>query len=292
MNHITYYLIAWVIRLKGVKKTFSKAPIDYSKLRKDDIHTPKAGDLLGLNFNTVQIEKSLVTEILPNQVQSENVILYCHGGASVYGPTDMNWNSIAKIVKETGTKAYLVDYPKAPEHQINEINENVDAVYNFILSKYSSDKIILLGDSMGGTLLILLVQRLIKRVKPLPKTIILLSPVLDCSMTNPNVEVIDKQDIMLSKVGVISAKKMCAGHIDLKSPEISPLYGSFKHFIPTYIFIGENDIMQPDETLFVTKLKAENIPGKGMPHIWAFLPVMLEAKIALKRIINIIVENA
>ena len=295
MQHISYYLIALVIRLKGVKKVFSKTPIDYLKLRKDDIHSPKSSDVLSLKFHTIQIEKSSITEILPQEIPSENVILYCHGGASIYGPTDLNWNSIAKIVKGTNTKAYLVDYPKAPECQITETNRNIDAAYQYLLSKHEAKNIILLGDSMGGTLLILLVQKLIKGGKILPKTIILLSPVLDCSMNNPAIEVIDYQDIMLSKVGVISAKTMCAGEADLQSREISPLYGSFKNFIPTYIFIGENDIMRPDEELFVEKLKAENVPvkvfvGKGMPHIWAFLPIMKEAKVALKQMIDVILK--
>ena len=295
MQHITYYLIALVIKLKGVKKVFSKVPIDYLKLRKDDIHSPKSSDVLGLKFHTNQIEKCLVTEILPQENPSKNVILYCHGGASIYGPTDLNWNSIAKIVKGTNTKAYLVDYPKAPEHQITETNRNIDAIYQYLLSKHEAKNIILLGDSMGGTLLILLVQRLIKNSKILPKSIILLSPVLDCSMNNPAIEVIDYQDIMLSKVGVISAKTMCAGEVDLQSREISPLYGSFKNFIPTYIFIGEDDIMRPDEELFVEKLKVKNVPvevfeGKGMPHIWAFLPIMKEANVALKQMIDVILK--
>jgi acetyl esterase/lipase len=296
MKHITYYLIASVIKLKGVKKIFSKAPIDYFKLRKDDIHSPKTSDVLGLKFHTIPLEKSLITEILPDENLSENIILYCHGGASVYGPTDLHWNSIAKIVKATNTKAYLADYPKAPEHKITEINQNIDAVYEYLLSKHETEKIILLGDSMGGTLLILLVQRLIKNGKVLPKSIVLLSPVLDCSMSNPKIGAIDNQDIMLSKIGVVSAKKMCAGNIDLQNPEISPLYGSFKNFIPTYIFTGENDIMRPDELLFVEKLKSHNIPvevyeGKGMPHVWAFLPIMKEANAALKQMIEIVLKS-
>jgi len=293
MKHITYYLVTLVIKLKGIKKIFSSAPIDYLKLRKDDIYVPKSRDVLGLKCNTILMGTTTVTEIMPKEMLSEQVIMFCHGGASVYGPTDIHWNSIAKIVKETGVMAYLVDYPKAPEHQIKEINKNIDTVYEHLQNQHDAQNIILLGDSMGGTLLILLVQRLIKNRNPLPSQIILLSPVLDGSMTNPDIEKIEKDDIMLSKVGIISAKKMCAGDLNLQSSEISPLYGSFKNFIPTYVFIGENDIMRPDETLFVEKLKAENVPvevyeGKGMPHIWVFLPVMKDAKMALKKMIDVI----
>lgn len=293
MKSLTYYLLSTVIKLKGIKKTFSKLPIDYQKLRKDDIHLPNKKDVKGLDFQSFIIKKSKVTEIFPKGESSENVIIYCHGGASVYGPTDLHWNSIAQIVRQTNIKVFLVDYPKAPEHKIIEINENIDAVYDDFLTKYSSKNIILLGDSMGATLLILLVQRLIKNSMSLPKSIILLSPVLDASMKNPEIENIDKLDIMLSRKGVLSAKTMCAGNISLQSEEISPIYGNFKNFVTTYLFTATYDIMYPDTEIFIQKLRAENIPiyvyeGEGMPHIWAFLPIMSEAKKALNQIINIL----
>ena len=293
MKSLTYYLLSTVIKLKGIKKTFSKLPIDYQKLRKDDIHSPNKKDVKGLDFQSFMIKKSKVTEIFPKGESSENVIIYCHGGASVYGPTDLHWNSIAQIVRQTNIKVFLVDYPKAPEHKIIEINENIDAVYDDFLTKYSSKNIILLGDSMGATLLILLVQRLIKNSISLPKSIILLSPVLDASMKNPEIENIDKLDIMLSRKGVLSAKTMCAGNISLQSEEISPIYGNFKNFVTTYLFTATYDIMYPDTEIFIQKLRAENIPihvyeGEGMPHIWAFLPIMSEAKKALNQIINIL----
>ena len=190
MKSLTYYLLSTVIKLKGIKKTFSRLPIDYQKLRKDDIHLPNKKDVKGLDFQSFIIKKSKVTEIFPKGESSENVIIYCHGGASVYGPTDLHWNSIAQIVRQTNIKVFLVDYPKAPEHKIIEINENIDAVYDDFLTKYSSKNIILLGDSMGATLLILLVQRLIKNSISLPKSIILLSPVLDASMKIPRLKIL------------------------------------------------------------------------------------------------------
>jgi len=291
MNSISYYFVSAVIKLKGIKKIFSKAPINYHKLRKDDIHSPSAGDVFGLNFTTIKIGKTNVIQILPKEVKSKNAILYCHGGASVYGPSDLHWNSIARIVEKTRTIAYLVDYPKSPEYQIGEINTNVDMAYAYLLTKVDAKNLILLGDSMGGTLLTLLVQRLIERNLHLPKCIFLISPVMDCSFTNPAIELIEKKDIMLSKVGVLSAKRMCAGDLDLRSREISPLYGHIKGFIFTYIFIAENDIMRPDEEVFVEMLQRENVQvevviGKAMPHVWPFLPMMSESKIAIKQIIN------
>jgi acetyl esterase/lipase len=234
MKSLTYYLIALAIRLKQTKRIFSTDPIDYKRLRTDDIRISNRRLTLGLSSSPIQINNSLVTEIFPKRIATKKVIIYFHGGAFIYGPTRLHWNVLSQIVKDTNTKAFLVDYPKAPEHQIKEVNEEIDTIYNYLLTIHSPDSIILMGDSAGATLAILLIQRLIMKKLPLPNSAILISPVLDCSMSNPSILDIERNDLMLSRKGVLSAKKMSAGNMDLRSEEISPLYGSFKDFVPIY----------------------------------------------------------
>jgi acetyl esterase/lipase len=84
---------------------------------------------------------------------------------------------------------------------------------------------------------------------------------------------------------------MCAQDMDLSNPMISPLNGSFEGFPQTIVFLGSHDIMYPDGKLAVQKMKnskveIEVIEGDKMPHIWPFLPVMKEAKLAFKEILN------
>ncbi len=290
MPSITYHITMFVLKLKGVKETFSKTPIDVKRLRKDDIHVPSEKLLSGASATAIKIEKTAVTEIGPSKAPtSEFLLLYCPGGAFVYGPTELNWKSIAHLVESTQTKAWLVDYPKAPEAKIQEITASIDRVYAEALKSYSSSNIILLGDSVGGNLVISLVQRLIEAGDAHPEKLILISPVLDASMSHPEIDSIDKIDPILSKSGVLSAKRMCAVDMDLKDPMISPLYGSFRNFPSTHMFIAQNDIMMPDQKLAVHKMLEENvevevIEGKGMPHIWPLLPVMSEAKSALTKV--------
>jgi len=124
----------------------------------------------------------------------------------------------------------MCNYPKAPENQITKISENIDAIYSSALKNYQANHISFIGDSAGGTLTTALIQRLIMNKIELPAKIILVSPVMDASMSNPEIETLGKVDPMLSKTGVLSAKKMCAGNKDLKDQIISPLYGSFEGF--------------------------------------------------------------
>ncbi|WP_262494936.1 alpha/beta hydrolase [Kordia zhangzhouensis] len=289
---ITYYITLWVIKLKGIKKKFSKDPINYKKVRKEDVPVPKGAFFKKHQLRTFTVLKTKVTEITASE-HSTHLLIFIHGGAFISGPAQHHWDTAAYIAKHTQHTLWMVNYPKAPENQIKEISNNIDAVYTEALTKYSANHICIIGDSVGGTLTAALVQRLVLNNIKSPKKIILVSPVMDASMSNPAIELLEKKDPMLSKAGVLSAKKMCAGTIDLKAPILSPLYGSFTKFPHTFLFLAQNDITYPDAKHAALKMKeaaisVEVIEGAHMPHIWPFLPVMKEARNSLNQIIQIL----
>ncbi|MEW7279321.1 alpha/beta hydrolase [Aquimarina sp. 2201CG1-2-11] len=289
---ISYYITLFVIKLKGIKKEFSKDPIDFKKIRKADIHSPKGSFFRKKKTYSFKIATSLITEVKPTQT-SNNLLIFIHGGAFISGPAQHHWDTAKEILKQTNHTIWICDYPKAPENKISVISQNIDLIYDTALEKYQSKQITLLGDSVGGTLVTALTQRLIHKNIELPSKIILVSPVMDATMSNPEIDKIDPIDPMLSKTGVLSAKKMCAENNELKNTMLSPLYGSFEKFPVTILFLAENDITYPDQQLAVQKLSKTQttikvIEGEKMPHIWPFLPVMKEAKTALHKIIHIL----
>ncbi|MEE9361124.1 MAG: alpha/beta hydrolase [Cellulophaga sp.] len=287
---LTYYITLFVIKLKGLKKDFSEDPIDFKKIRKEDVPYPKGTFFKQNILRDFKILNSLITEIGISE-KSDNLLIFIPGGAFISGPAQHHWDTAKKITKQTNYKIWMCDYPKSPENKISKISENIDAIYNTALESYLPNKITFIGDSVGGTLVTSLMQRLIKTNIALPSKIILVSPVMDASMSNPEIEKVDPLDPMLSKIGVLSAKKMCAENNDLKNVMISPLYGSFENFPQTLLFLAKNDITYPDQKLAVqkiieAKINLELIEGKNMPHIWPLLPVMKEAKTSLNKIIR------
>ncbi len=289
---LTYYITLFVIKLKGIKKDFSKAPIDFRKIRKEDVHYPKGRFFKQNKIRNFKVLDSLITEIGLNQ-NSDKLLIFIHGGAFISGPAQHHWDSLKKIAKQTNYKIWMCDYPKSPENKISKISENIDSIYNVALKKFLPNKISFIGDSVGATLIVSLIQRLIVKDRKLPEKIILITPVMDASMSNPEIEKVDNIDPMLSKIGVLSAKKMCAENNDLKNVMISPLFGNFDKFPHTILFLAENDIFYPDQKLAVKKIinariNLELIEGENMPHIWPFLPVMKEAKESLNEIIEIL----
>lgn len=63
----------------------------------------------------------------------------------------------------------------------------------------------------------------------------------------------------------------------LDDPYISPLYGDFTGFPPTYIQVGDNEILLNDATLLHKRMVKENVPVKidifkGMWHVFQMSP--------------------
>lgn len=286
-----YYIVLLILKLKGIKKVFSQSPIDYLKLRQDDIQFPKGRFFKNKNVRTFEVLKSEVTEI--NQ-ESDKLIIYIHGGAFVSGPSQHHWDTIQKIAQQTEQTIWFCNYPKAPENKISFISDNIFQIYELALQKFNPEKITIMGDSAGATLGILLTQKLIENKLKIPSKLVLISPVMDCSMENPFIiNELETKDPMLHKKGVVSAKMMCSEDGNLKNPILSPLFGNFDGFPESYLFIGENDITFPDQKLLVQKLNDKNINskvlvGKEMPHIWPLLPMMKESKMALNQIIELL----
>lgn len=287
---LTFYILLLVLKLKGVKKDFSQNPIDFKRIRKGDVRAPRLTAFAPSKATTFKVAESTITEV-KKASGSKGLVLFVHGGAFVSGPTDLHWNAIKKITANTNQTVWLCDYPKSPENQMATIAKNIDQVFEKALEQYEPGNITLLGDSVGGTLITALTQRLIQKNQQPPRKLILVSPVMDSTMSNPNIDEVDARDPMLSKAGVLSAKKMCAGEMDLKNEMLSPIYGSFHGFPKTVLFLAENDIMYPDQLLALQKLQAAGvdlkvIEGKNMPHIWPILPVMKEANVAMKHLIR------
>ena len=287
---LSFKLVLIVLKIKGLKKIFSQNSIDYIKLRKEDIKKPKGRFYQKNITNRFKLLDTMITEV-SSATKTDELIIFIPGGAFISGPAQHHWDSIKKIQKETNHTVWVCDYPKAPENKITEISKNISEVYKQATEKYEPNKITLVGDSVGGTLIVGLIQRLIENGIAKPQKIVLISPVLDASLSDPQSRDLDKTDPMLSAAGFLSAKLMCAENNNLKAANISPIYGSFHDFPKTIMYLADNDITYPDQLKMIDKLnhnkvELEVITGKGMPHIWPLLPIMTEAKMALEDIVK------
>jgi acetyl esterase/lipase len=79
---LTYYITLLVIKLKGLKKDFSKDPIDYKKIRKEDVYYPKGKFFKQTKIREFKVLDSLITKIGLHQ-KSDKLLIFIHGGAFI-----------------------------------------------------------------------------------------------------------------------------------------------------------------------------------------------------------------
>lgn len=297
MPSLSAKFIRFIIKLSGIQKVFLQDPMLYQKLRKNDVLEPSKGMIKGTKARRFKLLNSTVTELLPTATKpSSYLLISCPGGAFVSGPNATAWMPMATLVRNTGVNVWVVDYPKAPEHQLPEVAANLDAIYAKALEEYGADRIFLIGDSAGGQVVLSLTQRLVAQGLPLPLHLIGVSPIVNMSMDNPDIGAIEPLDPVLAIKGIESSNKMALGSVSPTSAAVSPLLGSFEGFPSTTLFLAEHDILYPDGALAAEKMKAagvdvEVVIGQEMIHDWPYLPFMKEATVALAQIEERIAER-
>ncbi|MBQ1948296.1 MAG: alpha/beta hydrolase, partial [Clostridia bacterium] len=183
-------------------------------------------------------------------------------------------------------------YNKAPRHTCEQAYAMLYALYAELLKHTAAENVIFLGDSAGGGLALAFAQDLLKTDLPQPKQLILLSPWVDISMSNDEMDALDKLDPNISRRGLLTVAKAWAGDTDLHEPKLSPLFGSNKGIAKTALFVGTREMLLPDCRLYREKALAEGveltyIEEEGVNHCYPFYPTP-EAKKAKKQIINLI----
>ena len=135
-------------------------------------------------------------------------------------------------------------------------------------------------------------RRSIRRFTAQPDKMILLSPWLDVSMSNPEIEDYESADPMLSAYGLIEMGKCWAGDLELTDYRISPIYGDISALRNVYLFVGTREIFYPDVTLFYSMLQEQGVSaelyiGEGMNHDYPLYPIP-EADDAIEQMCSII----
>lgn len=218
------------------------------------------------------------------------LILYIHGGAYVNSFDKYHFKFINKLIKKTNALVIAPNYGLVPLSNAEKIHNEIIEIYKMILDKYKNKKIIVMGDSAGGGIsLSLAIYLRLNNIK-YPNKLILISPCVDITLTNPLIPIYAKKDpwLYLDRLNVCA--KYFADNLDYKDYRVSPTYGDLSNISDVLIFVGTKDILYPDIDSLFNKIKDNNnriVVKKNMLHVYPILPI-LEAKNALKEIINYI----
>ncbi|MGN0376361.1 MAG: alpha/beta hydrolase [Suilimivivens sp.] len=207
------------------------------------------------------------------------VILYCHGGGYSTGSSVYARTLTSKLAASTSMDVLCFDYRLAPEHPYPSALEDAMKVWDYLmLFGYGARDIIIAGDSAGGNLALSLVLKLKAEQRLLPRGLVLLSPWTDLTSSGKSHETRKALDPVLDEAYLERMIRNYAPGEDLKNPFISPLFGDFTGFPPTYIQAGDNEILLSDAMALHKKMVKENVSVKidiykRMWHVFQMSPL-------------------
>lgn len=242
------------IMVKGINSFFTSAykksdttsPDSLADIRKrlneDAEKKSKSSKII---FSKIKMENISVEMTVPKNKTSENIIFYIHGGAFMIGIVSYNRRYAEMIASESGCTVYSIEYSLSPENKYPTALNECEKVYLKLRENHPESKIAFTGDSAGGGLCIALALRLKEKHYPLPSSIVVHSPVMDMSgKLDRSINENHDKIIRYSRFGLI--KNIYAGENNPENYEISPIYGDYKDFPPTFITCSDSETMYAD----------------------------------------------
>jgi len=230
--------------------------------------------LLGQTVSYTTSNGMSVVQITPAQPTGEYVVAI-HGGAFILPPSFLHWINYSVMSYQTGATVQVPIYPLL--QQGGTAGLVVPAMANLISEQvglHGPTNVSVIGDSAGGNLALAATQYIAGNGLNQAGSMVLLSPWLDVSMTNPNIAFV--QDPLLPLGPAQQIGRAWAGGLSVTNPMVSPLYGAMTGLPNTYVYSGNLDILSPDVLRLQDAAKAVAAPfnfvlANGQIHDWIIL---------------------
>jgi triacylglycerol lipase len=232
--------------------------------------------LLGETVQYTTYNGMSVVQITPAHPTGDYVVAI-HGGAFILPPTIFHWIDYSVTAYQTGATFEVPIYPLMQQGgTAGVVVPKMAGLISTEIAQHGASHVSVLGDSAGGTLALASVEYLVANNQAVPASMVLLSPWLDVSDTNPNIAYVHDPYLPPLGSGAQNIGKVWAGNLPENNYEVSPLYGSLKGLPPTYVYSGSLDEVSPDALVLQQEAITQGAPisfalVNGEIHDWIFL---------------------
>lgn len=228
--------------------------------------------------------------------RTDRVLFYLHGGAFCLRFPNTHAAMAGRWCRRLGARALMVDYRLAPEHRYPAAVDDCIAAYRWLLSQVPAQHIVIAGDSAGGNLALATLHRLKAIGVPQPRCAVLLSPVVDFTMSSPSLLINSERDPMFTLAKLIALRQLYAAPEQCLEPELSPLFGDFAGFPPLLFQVGEIEMLRDESIRAAARAHAAGVTvevdvWRDMAHVFQALPLP-QAAVAETRIAEFIERHA
>ena len=230
-------------------------PADETEMRAlvaaaDAVATEKAQalrDRVGATVTPDSIDGVGVFHVTPARLDPRHdgrLFVYVHGGAYVLNAGEAGAAEAIVIAHRLGIRAISVDYRMAPDHPLPAPADDVNAVYRAVISERQAASVALGGSSGGGNLSTVAVQAAVRDGVDVPGALYLGTPGNDMSAIGDTIAINRGIDRNIPRhEDYLNGVRFHAAGRELTDPLVSPVYGSFDGFPPTFLVSGTRDLL-------------------------------------------------
>jgi triacylglycerol lipase len=232
--------------------------------------------LTGETVQHTTFEGMNVVQITPAHPDGKYVVAI-HGGAFIFPPSIFHWIDYTVMAYQTGATIEVPIYPLLQQGgTAGTVVPKMADFINMEVTQHGSSNVSVIGDSAGGNLALAAVELMVANHETVPSSMVLLSPWLDVSLTNPNIALVHDPLLPVPPGQVIG--KEWAGNLPENNFMVSPLFGSLNGLPPTYVYEGSMDSLAPDVLVLQHNAALTGAPisftlAKGEIHDWIILTV-------------------
>jgi epsilon-lactone hydrolase len=242
---------------------------------------PVAGDvvLTPADAGGVPAEWSVVPDSDPSRV-----LLFFHGGGYCSGSIVSHRRMVTEAGRAAKARTLAVDYRLAPEHPFPAAFDDALSAWRFLRQQgIAAEHIAVGGDSAGGGLTIVLINRLRELGEAQPGCAWLCSPWTDLTMSGATLTSKDAVDPLIHR-GYL--EELVAAYVPAriarKDPRVSPLFSNLEGFPPVLIQVGAAETLLADATRLAETAGAADVAvtleiWPHMTHAWHMWNAHLDA---------------
>ena len=196
-----------------------------------------------------------------NPVNKNRLFVHTHGGAYVVNNGRAGLTEAILIAHRVGIPVLSIDYRMPPAYPFPAAIDDVVAVWKSLIKDRDAKSMALGGTSAGGGLVLASTHKLIGLGIPVPGALFAGTPWADLTKTGDSYFTNEGVDyILVSYEGMLAgAAKLYAGDHAMTDPLISPVYGDFKGFPPTYLVSGTRDMFLSNTVRTHRKLRTAGV---------------------------------
>lgn len=220
--------------------------------------------------------------VLGTRPDEPATILFVHGGGYSTGSAFGYRPLVGALAAAADTNVLVPDYRLAPEHPYPAALDDCLSAYEWMLERgVPASRITLVGDSVGGALVVLVMLALRDLGLPLPGGGILMCPGFD--LTGKAFESLMTPERFAT---ISNAATAYLDGLSSQDPAVNPLYADLAGLPPLLIQAATGDLVRADAEEFADRARAAGVDAKlvlypGEMHVfqifWSFLPEAADA---------------